>query len=56
MECYAKARTLAPRFAEAWKKEAMVLKRIGRADDAKAAAKVYLELVPTDMKFRGEGF
>ena len=56
VECYAKARTLAPRFAEAWKKEAMVLKRIGRADDAKAAAKVYLELVPTDMKFRGEGF
>ena len=56
VDCYAKARTLAPRFAGAWKKEAMVLKRLGKADDAKAAAKVYLELVPTDEKFRGGRF
>jgi len=55
-ECYVKARTLAPRFAEAWKKEAMLLKRLGKAEEAKAAAKAYLELVPTDETFGGMFF
>lgn len=56
VECYVKARTLAPRFAEAWKKEAKLLKRLGKADAAKAAAKVYLELVPTDAEIKGMSF
>ena len=55
-ECYAKARTLAPRFAEAWKKEAMALKKLGKAEEAKVAAKAYLELVPTDETFGGMFF
>lgn len=56
VECYAKARTLAPRFAEAWKKEAMTLKKLGKADGARVAAKMYLELVPTDTEIKGMGF
>ena len=56
VECYAKARTLAPRFAEAWKKEAMTLKKLGKADGARVAAKMYLELVPTDTETKGMGF
>ena len=56
VECYVKARTLAPRFAEAWKKEAMLLKRLGKADGARVAAKMYLELVPTDTEIKGMGF
>ena len=56
VECYAKARTLAPRFAEAWKKEAMLLKKLGKADGARVAAKMYLELVPTDTETKGMGF
>lgn len=56
VECYVKTRTLAPRFAEAWKKEAKLLKRLGKADAAKAAAKVYLELVPTDAEIKGMSF
>ena len=56
VECYVKARTLAPRFAEAWKKEAMLLKKLGKAEEAKAAAKAYLELVPTDETFGGMFF
>jgi len=54
VECYAKARTIAPRFAEAWKKEAMTLRKLGKAAEAKAAATAYLELVPTDEDFRGK--
>ena len=56
VECYAKARVLAPRFATAWKKEAMTLKKLGKAVEAKAAATTYLELVPTDDEFRKECF
>lgn len=55
-DCYSKARTLSPRFAEAWKKEAMLLKRLGKADGARVAAKMYLELVPTDTEIKGMGF
>ena len=53
-ECYAKARTLSPRLAEAWKKEAIVLKKLGKSKEAKAVAKAYLELVPTDEDFRSK--
>ena len=56
VECYVKAQTLAPRFAEAWKKEAMTLKKFGKADGARAAAKMYLELVPTDTEIKEMGF
>ena len=52
VECYAKARTLAPRFAEAWKKESMLLKKLGKTEEAKAAASAYRELVPTDENFK----
>ena len=53
--CFVKARTLAPRFADAWKKEARLLKVLGKANEARAAAKAYLDLVPTDEKFKEEG-
>ena len=52
VECYKKARTLAPRLAEAWKKEALALKRLGDEEQARAAAESYLELAPTDAKFK----
>ena len=55
MACFVKARTLAPRFADAWKKEARLLKVLGKANEARAAAKAYLDLVPTDEKFKEEG-
>ena len=55
-ECYAKARTVSPRLAVAWKKEALVLKKLGNAAGAKAAATAYLELVPTDEEFKGKDF
>lgn len=51
-ECYAKSRTIEPRFAAGWKKEALTLKKLGKASEAKAAAAVYLELVPTDEEFK----
>lgn len=56
VKCYVKARTLAPRFKAAWKKEALVLKKLGKTDEAKFAAKKYLELVPTDEDFRRKSF
>ena len=55
-ECYAKARTVSPRLAVAWKKEALVLKKLGNAAGAKAAATAYLELVPTDEEFKSKDF
>lgn len=55
-ECYVKARTISPRLAVAWKKEALVLKKLGNAAGAKAAATAYLELVPTDEEFKSKDF
>jgi Flp pilus assembly protein TadD len=46
------ARTLTPRFKAAWKKEALLLKKLGKTEEAKSAAKKYLELAPTDEDFR----
>lgn len=54
VECYSKARTIAPRFAAAWKKEAMTLRKLGKTAEAESAATAYLELVPTDEDFRGK--
>ena len=54
VECYRKARTLDPKRAEAWYGEARSLKKLGRLDEAKAAAGSYLGLVPTDTKFKAE--
>ncbi len=56
VECFARARTIAPRFAAAWRSEALALKSLGKLDQANAAAKAYLELVPTDEDFKKEGF
>lgn len=53
-ECYSKARTIAPRLAEAWKKEAMTLRKLGKTAEAEAAATAYLELVPTDENFKSK--
>ena len=54
--CYVKARTIARGFATAWKKEAVVRKKLGHAEEAKVAAKAYLELVPTDEEFKKLNF
>lgn len=51
-DCYVKARTIAPRFADAWKCEAMTFKKLGKANEAKVAAKNYLDLAPMDENFR----
>lgn len=56
LECYDKARELAPRLAEAWKKRAITLKKLGKAAEAKEAATKYLELAPADEGFKKEGF
>jgi len=50
--CYKKARDLSPRLTEAWRKEALALKRIGKSAQANAAAESYLELVPSDAEFK----
>jgi len=55
VECFVKARTIAPRFAGAWRSEALALKGLGKLDAAKVAAKAYLELVPTDEEFKKKG-
>jgi len=55
VECFVKARTIAPRFAAAWRSEALALKGLGKLDAAKVAAKAYLELVPTDEEFKKKG-
>ena len=55
-DCYGKARTISPRLAVAWKKEALVLKKLGNTTGAKAAAMAYLELVPTDEEFKSKDF
>lgn len=54
VECFIKARTIAPRFAAAWRSEALALKALGKAKEAKSAAKAYLDLVPSDEAFLGE--
>lgn len=55
VECFVRARTIAPCFAAAWRSEALALKGLGKSDAAKVAAKAYLELVPTDEEFKKEG-
>ena len=54
VECFIKARTIAPQFAAAWRSEALALKALGKAKEAKSAAKAYLDLVPSDEAFLGE--
>ena len=54
VDCYVRARTLAPRMSDAWRKEALLLKRLGRKDDASKAAQAYLELVPSDAELKKE--
>ena len=54
VECLVRARTLAPRLAAAWRKEALLLKKLGRKDEAKKAAHAYLELAPADAEMKKE--
>ena len=54
VDCYVRARTLAPRLADAWRGEALVLKKLGRKDEAEKAAKAYLELAPSDAELKKE--
>ena len=54
VECYRKARTIDPKRADAWRGEAVALKKAGRMDEAKAAASSYLGLVPTDAQFKAQ--
>ena len=54
VECFVQARTLSPRCADAWRNEALAQKRLGRSEEAKAAAETYLGLVPADEDFRKE--
>ena len=56
VECFVKARTLAPCFAAAWRSEALVLKKLGKVDAARKAAKAYLDLSPADEDFKRIGF
>ena len=51
-ECLVRARTLAPRMSEAWRREALLMKKLGRNDEAKKAANAYLDLVPTDAEMK----
>jgi hypothetical protein len=41
-------------MSDAWRKEALLLKRLGRKDDASKAAQAYLELVPSDAELKKE--
>ena len=54
VDCYVRARTLAPRMSDAWRREALILKKLGRKDDAGKAAQAYLELVPSDAELKKE--
>lgn len=53
-ECCVTARTLDPRHAPAWKKEAEILKAQGNREGTLRAMEAYLELVPTDTQMRDE--
>ena len=53
-ECCTTARTLDPRHAAAWKKEAEIMKALGDRDGLLRALEAYLELVPTDTQTRDE--
>ncbi|MCQ2390414.1 MAG: tetratricopeptide repeat protein [Kiritimatiellae bacterium] len=53
LTCYVRARTLDGKLAEAWRKEAELLKRKG-SKASKDALRKYVELVPTDTEARKE--
>lgn len=53
-ECCVTARTLDPRHAAAWKKEAEIQQALGKREKQLAAMESYLELVPTDTQVRDE--
>lgn len=52
--CCEKARTLDPKFADAWRKEAELRKMANDRNGCVEALKAYLDLVPTDSQVRKE--
>ena len=54
IDCCVKSRSLDPRYAPAWRKEADLRKSVNDMDGYRKALSSYLDIVPTDVKAQNE--